>query len=227
MKPILAIFTLLLVTAGFAAAQVPNKPVPSTYRNLWQESPFTTKPVPVSAPRYNHLQDYVLMGVGPAEKGHRVSLLNSKRPKDGRIIIRTGEPNDLGIIIEEVVGQDDERLDDGSLAAKVRIKDASGNSALVGFDQKFLAIKGPAPAAASTPSPQVRMPSGANNGSNKRPTKRTLPPKQLGLSQEQLQQLRNRAQQRAQQQQSNSSQGGQSTQGRRPILPSSRGTTTR
>lgn len=146
MKTMLKMIVLLMATAGVLAAEVPRKPLPSKYRGLWTDSPFTAKPVATTGPVYNALQDYVLIGVGPAEEGHRVTLLNSKRPNDGRFIVKSGKPNKKGIMIDRVI-----RENDGPRSTKVRIKDNSGNVAEVGFDRKFLAIKAPAPAATPRP----------------------------------------------------------------------------
>ena len=181
MKLTLQLGALLLVSTGTLLADVPRKPVPSTYRKLWTDSPFTVKPTGPVAIQYNPLQDYVVIGVGPAEEGHRVTLLNSKRPNDGRFIVRSGQSNKRGIIIDEVIRQKDHREGDGTLTTKVRIKDATGRSAVVGFDRKFLAIKAPAPATGVKPVPQQRgrpPGTGANpQGQERVPRRRIIPPK--------------------------------------------------
>ena len=176
MKAILSfsvIATLLLASVGISEGRAPRKPVPSAYSSLWQDSPFTAKPVTVAGVAYNILNDYVLIGVGPAEKGHRVTLLNSKQPKDGRIIIRSGVPNQHDIMIDEVMSQGERRDSNGMLPTKVRIKDSSGNSAVVGFDKKFLTIKAPAPAA-PMPAQPAQKPNPAKPDSPQRETRRRI-----------------------------------------------------
>ncbi|MGB0291221.1 MAG: hypothetical protein ACPGIA_01440 [Luteolibacter sp.] len=225
MKAILSfsvIATLLLALVGISEGQVPRKPVPSAYSSLWQDSPFTAKPVTVAGVAYNILNDYVLIGVGPAEKGHRVTLLNSKQPKDGRIIIRSGVPNQHDIMIDEVMSQGERRDSNGMLPTKVRIKDSSGNSAVVGFDKKFLSIKAPAPAAAPMPAqrpsaaPTTGPPQQNGEVSGRKPRVRTVPSNAANkptLTQQQIQQLRNRIRP------STSGQSNQNPQSRRPIIP--------
>ncbi len=211
MKSFLKISSLLLAMTAVLAADVPRKPLPSKYRTLWTNSPFTTPPPRPTQITYNALNDYIVMGIGPAEKGHMVTLLNRKNPTEGRIFIKSGVPNDKGIEIKQVMDRGNERQDDGSSATKVTIKDASGNEATIGFESKYLAIKAPAPSTGQRP-PQVRTRTNptqqaGSQAQQRKPRSRVIPPKPPAPGS---------------QNRSSSSQGGQGTQPRRILQGTTR-----
>lgn len=177
MKHLLQFACLLPALAVQLHADVPRKPLPSKYRNLWINSPFTVKPTMASAPTYNPLQDYVLLGVSPIKDGYRVTILNSKRPQDERIVIETNRPHE-GIEIVEVIRSDKERWDGATPKTKVKIS-RGGSSAIIGYEEKFLALK-PPPAAATQPArPNIQVQPSANKPQqtgNRVPRRRIVSP---------------------------------------------------
>lgn len=161
-----------MVLTGLLHAEVPRKPLPSKYRNLWQNSPFTTKPVTVSGPVYNPLDDYVLLGVSPIEEGYRVTMLNRKRPNDGRVIVESNKEKD-GYKIVDVV-----RSPGNPLKTTVRLSRA-GKTGTIGFEDKFLTLKAP-PANARAQQPNNRAQPGVPNTNQppgtRVPRRRIIPP---------------------------------------------------
>lgn len=139
MKPAPSILLATLALTGWVAADLPVKAPPTKYRNLWENSPFTSKPPPPEeGPVANPLEDYALGGVSPISGGYRVTLLNKKKPEE-RITVdsdstksgfkilavtrKTGDP--LGTVV---------RMSSGALTGTVS------------FDEKLLTIA-PPPAA--------------------------------------------------------------------------------
>lgn len=177
MKHLLQLACLLPLLAGQLHAEVPRKPLPSKYRNLWVNSPFTVKPTMASAPTYNPLQDYVLLGVSPIKDGYRVTILNSKRPQDERIVIETNRPHE-GIEIVEVIRSGNASWDGATPKTKVKIS-RGGSSATIGYEEKYLALK-PPPAAATQPArPNIQVQPSANKPQqtgNRVPRRRIIAP---------------------------------------------------
>lgn len=172
MKTLPKLACLLPLLAGMLHAEVPRKPLPSKYRNLWQNSPFTTKPQGPTVVDYNVLQDYVLLGVSPIEEGYRVTMLNRKRPNDGRVVVESNRHSD-GFKIVEVMHSQGEPL-------KTKVKLAKGGkSGTVGFEDKFLALKAP-PATAKPQQPNNRVLPGTTNRNQpsdvRVPRRRIIPP---------------------------------------------------
>ena len=141
MKPMPAILCLFGLFAGVLSADEPTKRLGSEYRELWLNSPFTTKPPPpTAAPTYNVMQDYVLLGVAPAKDGYIVTMLNRKRPSDPRITVVSNQPSD-GFVIKNVIHKKGDPLG-------TRVLMQRGSSAgEIGFEEKYLVLK-------SAPKPQ-------------------------------------------------------------------------
>lgn len=167
---------LLLALAGIASADVPKKAQLSRYNGLWNNSPFTSKPPPVTqGPEENILDDYALIGVSPIENnGFRVTLINKKKPDD-RITVDSGKTG-TGFTILGV-----DRKPGDPLGTAVRMKSGS-MSGVVKFDEKLLALAAPPKVAAvqqpnqsGQPQPQLQ-PGQQPQGGQRQPRPRVIPP---------------------------------------------------
>jgi hypothetical protein len=150
-----AIRTALLVLAatGWAAADLPKKVPITRYTNLWQNSPFTSKPPPPeSAPEANPLEDYALAGVSPISGGYRVTLINKKTPEE-RIFVYSDDPKPKhGFKILAVT-----RKSGDPLGTVVRLSSGSVTGT-VSYDDKLLALAQPKPQAPHQPQAQPGQP---------------------------------------------------------------------
>lgn len=145
MKSSISLCLLLLAAAGLSVAEVPRKPVPSKYRSLWTDSPFTTDPVVTPGDTYNPLQDYVLLGVSPNEHGYRVTLMNRKTPTERPVIVESHRETKGFKIVEVLRDKDD------PMGTRVKLTRGT-NTGTVGFEEKFLTLK-PAATPARQPDP--------------------------------------------------------------------------
>ncbi len=131
---------MLLVLTGWAAAELPRKAPLTKYRDLWVNSPFTTKPVigPETVEQ-SVLDDYALAGVSPIKGGHRVTIINKKNP-DERVYVYSDQPNaGHGFRIVSV-----ERKD-GDMRGTVVHMMSGKQKGIVAYDEKFLTIAAPPP----------------------------------------------------------------------------------
>lgn len=131
---------LILLLPLAASADVPNKPTKTRYSVLWTDSPFTSKPVAPVTERVeeNPLDDYALGGVSKLEDGYFVVLLNKKDPADRQVI----EPG-VGSGFEVLSVKWDMT---GGKGTTVRVRKGT-DEASIGYDEKLLTVKTPAPAA--------------------------------------------------------------------------------
>lgn len=95
-------FTILFTfaLAGLTFAHLPRKASISSYKILWENSPFTAKPLPTPKdPAPNPLDQYALAGVTPIQSnGYRVILID-KNQLDKSITVDTGgAPSDFKIL---------------------------------------------------------------------------------------------------------------------------------
>ncbi len=145
--PLSTSITLLFALICPISAQVPKKAPLTKYSNLYNNSPFTSKPI-IQGPgeEENPLDDYALIGVSPIENsGYRVTLINKKKPEE-RITVDSGKTG-TGFTI---LGVDREPGD--PLGTAVRMKSGS-TSGVVKFDEQLLALT-PAPQQV-TPQPNI------------------------------------------------------------------------
>ena len=135
---------LLLFLAGCALADLPRKAPLTKYQHLWQNSPFTTKPVSDGGPPPpNPLDDYSLLGVAPVKGGHRVTIINKKDPQDRKFVYTNKPDASHGFEIISV-----ERDPKDMRATVVRMR--SGNlEGTVTYEEQFLTL---------TPPPQMAQP---------------------------------------------------------------------
>lgn len=130
---------LFLALAGLVSADVPKKPQLTSYRGLWDNSPFTTKPPPPTGESpVNPLDDYALIGVSPiGGSKYRVTLINKKKPED-RIMVysdsTTSEFKILGVTKKA-----------GDPLGTVVSMSAGTKTGTVRFDEKLLTITPPPP----------------------------------------------------------------------------------
>jgi hypothetical protein len=133
---------VLLVLTAWVSAELPRKAPLTKYRNLWDNSPFTTKP-PTDVggpPPPSILDDYALAGVSPIKGGYRVTIINKKNPDD-RVYVYSDQPNaSHGFKIESV-----ERKA-GDMRGTVVHMMSGTQKGVVSYDEKFLTIAAPAPA---------------------------------------------------------------------------------
>ncbi len=153
-------FLAALILATSLAHAAPPSPVGLTrYAGLWNNSPFTTKPIVEGPIDVNPFEDYALGGVTPVDGGdYLVTLFNKKKPEE-RIRI---PGNTLGLKVKEV--------HPGTKPLSTTVMITNGvKSGLVGFDDKLLAIKAPVaakqqPGQPGQPNGQPVQPGQANNG---------------------------------------------------------------
>lgn len=133
MKKLIFPAILFVAASSLATAAVPKKVPLNTYRSLWTNSPFTSKPiVNDTTVEVNPLDDYALIGVTPIDKGYRVTLINKKQP-DQRTVVDTNSTK-TGFTILGV-----DRKPGNPLGTVVRMK--SGNkTGTVSFDDKLLTL---------------------------------------------------------------------------------------
>lgn len=158
MKPSFCTLLMAFAMAGVSHAEVPQKAPLTKYQKLWQFSPFTAKPVGITGPIYNPLEDYVLLGVSPIKEGYRVTLLNKKNPAESRIVVETHKPA-KGFEVLGVIRQK------GNPRGTVVKLSREGSTGTVGFEEKFLTLT-PAPAAARE---DVQQGNNAAPGATSRP----------------------------------------------------------
>jgi hypothetical protein len=148
MKARLIQTTVMLVALGAASlfAGPPKKQPIGRYVSLWTNSPFTVKPdeePPEEVP--NALEDYVLTGVSKLPEGYFVVLMNKKK-REERVRIAPNDPNDAGF---EVVKVTQDPYD--YMKTEVEIAVGGGKTGLVTYEEKYLALKTPAPQKKPTP----------------------------------------------------------------------------
>jgi hypothetical protein len=175
MKPVPSILLAAFAFIGTVAADVPVKAPPTKYRNLWENSPFTSKPPPPEqGPVSNPLEDYALGGVSPITGGYRVTLLNKKKPEE-RITVDTDSPKS-GFKILEVT-----RKSGDPLGTIVRMS-SGALTGTVSFDDKLLTLAAPPAPAKTQPGAQPGqppVPAGANGQPGipqRQPRPRVVPP---------------------------------------------------
>jgi len=175
MKPVPSILLAAFAFIGTVAADVPVKAPPTKYRNLWENSPFTSKPPPPEqGPVSNPLEDYALGGVSPITGGYRVTLLNKKKPEE-RITVDTDSPKS-GFKILEVT-----RKSGDPLGTIVRMS-SGALTGTVSFDDKLLTLAAPPAPAKTQPGAQPGQPPvlpGANGQPGipqRQPRPRVVPP---------------------------------------------------
>ncbi len=174
---LIALAGILMAPAAIQASELPRKAPVGTYAGLWNNSPFTSRPVvqaPEPIPEDNPLEDYALTGVSPISDGFRVTLINRNDPAE-RIVVDSTRPS----------GQHDfqilniNRSPGRPLSTTVELTD--GNyTATVAFEQELLTLRPPPAAAPPTP-PQQAQPGNPqqNQGEEaprRQPRPRVVPP---------------------------------------------------
>lgn len=137
---------LILLSIGLPAfSEIPRKMPYTKYRSLWDDSPFTTKPIIESAPvEENVFEDYALAGVAPIKGGYQVTLIDRKDPGKRTYINSDDERPPHGFKIESV-----ERDNDDFKGTVVHLRSGSRRGT-VSYDEKLLTlVKPPAPKATS------------------------------------------------------------------------------
>lgn len=148
-----AIAAILPALAGTLCADVPRKQPRTKYAKLWNDSPFTSKPVSDSVEEDNPFDDFVLGGVSPIAGGYRVTLLDKKK-SDARTYIESDKPSDFKIL--EV-----SRKKGDPLGTTVRLSRGS-QTGVVSFDEKLLVLKA---------APQQQQQNPAQQGRNQPPAR--------------------------------------------------------
>ena len=140
---------ILSISLAATALALPPSPVsPGRYNTLWNDSPFTTKPVIVGETIINPFEDYALGGVTPLSGGaYMVTLFNKKKPEE-RVPI---PGNNLGFKVVQV-----HQGTKGPLSTTVTISNGV-KTGEVSFDEKLLVVK---PPVAAKPQPGQPAPNG-------------------------------------------------------------------
>jgi len=178
--PAIAILLGLLPVLPANANELPRKAPLTKYRELWVNSPFTSRPPPPTPPEappaVNPLEDYALVGVSSVADGHRVTLINRNDPTE-RIIVDSTRPNPGQNI--KILSVDHQR--GRPLGTTVRLS-MGRSTGTVGFEQALLTLK---PPPTQKQPQQPNMPPGANSGdaqqnkgeaARRQPRPRVVPP---------------------------------------------------
>lgn len=174
MKSATRIFLTTLASTAWAVAASPTRPGLTKYQGLWNNSPFTSKPiVDPGVPEADPLEDLALLGVSPIANGYRVTLINKKKPEE-RKTVDSDKPSDEFKIISVV------RKAGDPLATVVRMT-AGSHTGNVGFDEKLLTLAPPPVAKPQAPPgvqpvPGQQMPQAMNNPQARQPRPRVVPP---------------------------------------------------
>lgn len=174
---------LLLSTATLASAETPRKGNLTKYTQLWQNSPFTSKPPPGEiGPVVNPFEGYTLLGVSPIDGGYRVTIINTKDTNE-RVFIETNGNRNAGFEIVKI-----SRKPGDFMGTTVLLK-KDGQQGSVSYDEKNLTIAAAKPAAPQ-PGQQPNLPPGLqpqqqpNNQGNqpnvRRPRPRVVAPPTAG-----------------------------------------------
>lgn len=138
---VLGVAALFMAAVLPALAEVPKKKPLSRYAKLWNDSPFTVKPLPdvVIKEEENPLDNYTLAGACELKGGWFVVLMNKKDRE--RIRLRPGAESEDGFKVVKV--------EHGAsyLETKVEIRTRSGKTGTVEYDKKFLVLKKATPKA--------------------------------------------------------------------------------
>lgn len=155
---------ILLMLPIVVLADVPKKPTLTRYRNLWNDSLFTSKPIPETGParpEENPLEDYALGGISRLQDGYYAILINKKDPSD-REVIKPG--GDSGFTIVDV------KWDESNWKQTVATVQSGSHRGSVGFDDKLMTPKTAAPQQAQQAQPGRPNIPGANQNNPQRPT---------------------------------------------------------
>jgi hypothetical protein len=145
------IILLTLAITGWVVAKPPVKQPLQSYSSLWNNSPFTSKPVITDGPPpANILDDYALLGVSPISGGYRVTLINKKKPEE-RLTVDSDRPSKDGFKVLAVT-----RKSGDPLGTVVRMMSGTVTGT-VSFDDKLLTVAAP-PAAKPQPHAQPAIP---------------------------------------------------------------------
>ena len=157
-----------------ASGNVPKKEPLVKYTGLWTNSPFTSKPPPVTAgPTVNPLDDFTLTGIAPVPGGYRITIISKKNPELKKVI----EPGRSGEFSVVSVNRDPNK----ALGTTVVLSNGSIQGT-VAFEEEMLVLKA-APAPQQQPN-QPNLPPGINpaqaaqnaNATQRQPRPRIVPP---------------------------------------------------
>lgn len=134
MKPLIIIFFSL---CAMVFGDLPRKRNHMELRNLWNNSPFTTKPERETLK--NELEDWFLAGVSASPSGgYMVTIVNKKDRTDRRRIHSSGQNSEQKVNGYKIL----EVSQGGYNYRDTKVKLALGNQqGWVTYDEKLLAIK--------------------------------------------------------------------------------------
>jgi hypothetical protein len=177
------VLLLALVFALPAGARAPRKPPLMTYKRLWTNSPFTTKPIAETGPvveDINPFEDWALGGVSSFNGRYLVTLFNRKDASQQKLVDQSDKHSDFRVVS---VNQDPD-----DYTKTVVVLSSGGKTGTVTYDEKLLATRGAvaaktrqarAQAAARARSQKHgKMPPGVRppGGSARPPRMRVVPP---------------------------------------------------
>lgn len=122
--------SIFCALVSLATAGVPSSDVSvDLYQDLWQNSPFTSRPVERPVPASNRFDDYALGGVSKIADGYFVVLIEKRSPHS-RIVISPGVATEIRVVSVNWSSQDWKHT-------SVVITDGESTSP-VGFDETLL-----------------------------------------------------------------------------------------
>ncbi|MBK1827393.1 hypothetical protein [Haloferula rosea] len=162
---------LLLITAmvGTATGEPPKQLMLGRYKPLWEDSPFTSKPIVTGpAPVANPLEDYSLGGITKLADGYFAILFNKKDPKI-KEVVSPGSSSEFSIVKVDWAENWKETV--------VTLRKGS-TTGTVTFEDKLITIKAPvaqkkAPTNAAARPP---IPTKPSSGSTRTPRPRVVTP---------------------------------------------------
>ena len=152
-RPPAILLAAILTTAMATAQDIPAMPAEGKYASLWNNSPFTSKPVivaPEAAPEVNPLEDYALIGITPVTGGHVVTLIN-RTNTEKRIMLDSRWPERNKDF--KVVGVNRKAGDPLGTTVTISTGRITGT---VAFEEELLTIT--PPQAARAPQPNAQQP---------------------------------------------------------------------
>lgn len=135
MKPLI----ILIVLTFSVFAELPKKRNHFEFKALWENSPFTTKPIQELEKESNALEDWVLAGVSVNPRGgHTVTIINKKDRSDRKRIHSTEQHTQSSAKGFKILEVDQKGLD----YKETRVKLSSGqNTGWVTYDENLIKVK--------------------------------------------------------------------------------------
>ena len=170
---ILACLTLVIGSAGEALADPPKKPQFMQYKRLWENSPFTIKPVIAPKVTASPLErDWMLGSIRPSGEGYSVTLINKKDRKDRVRFLPGVSAGDFQLIDVKQDTKDPKN-------SRVKIKKGS-QEAWIAYDTQLIKVRTSKPTTKTSASGKggtAKTPIPGQSGSSSKSRTRYVPSK--------------------------------------------------